>query len=156
MNNSYHIRIARHDDADSIVLVLQQSIRKICGQYYDDPEIIDQWCSNKTKENILDWMDNAKNRMIVLLHNEVISAVGLVSLETRKILLCYVSPGLVRNGYGTVLLKELESVSIENGVKQIYVQSTLNAGNFYLRNGYAVTEVKLERPISLIMSKKIV
>lgn len=56
------IRIATKEDVVRICEVLIRSIREICGpDYNNDPEILDDWCANKTPEAIDPWIENPKN-----------------------------------------------------------------------------------------------
>ena len=66
--------------------------------------------------------------------------VGFASLciDRPQIAGMFVHPDFVRQGIGTRLIKEIESVAIEKGYKTLDVMSSLSAVKFYQANGYEV------------------
>lgn len=149
------IREALPSDADQIVTVLKYSVYTVCGAVYKDKAVLDRWCSNKTTENITEWMSDPKNYMVVLQLKTEIHGVALARIEglKGKILLCYLLPESLGKGLGGKLLFELEKWLMSHHVQSIHLESTLNAANFYLRHGYTATRVKLDAPVSLDMQK---
>ena len=49
-----------------------------------------------------------------------------------------VHPNFRRDGFGTILLDELEKLSLDTNHKKIVLQSRESAINFYLSNGYKI------------------
>jgi GNAT superfamily N-acetyltransferase len=49
-------------------------------------------------------------------------------------------PSAARTGVGTALVKEIERVAIEGGVKRLHLEASVNAEPFYLAMGYEVVE----------------
>jgi ribosomal protein S18 acetylase RimI-like enzyme len=50
----------------------------------------------------------------------------------------YIHPDFMRRGIGTQLLTEIEHMSINRRIKTIWVQSSIEATDFYRKNGYAI------------------
>ena len=50
----------------------------------------------------------------------------------------YVHPDYFHQGIGTLLLKELEASALKEKRRTVYVNSSLEAEGFYLKNGYAL------------------
>jgi putative acetyltransferase len=48
----------------------------------------------------------------------------------------YIHPDFMRRGIGTQLLTEIERMSIKRKIQTIWVQSSIEAVNFYQKNGY--------------------
>ena len=45
-----------------------------------------------------------------------------------------------RQGYGSKLIKYLEDISYKHGIQKVFLNSRVNAVNFYKKNGYRVVE----------------
>jgi GNAT superfamily N-acetyltransferase len=144
--------------AEQIVGVLRRSISIVCGPAYrNNHAIISGWLENKTVGNILSWMSDPKNRMLVLCDEEaLVAGVGLGRINAPQggeILLCYLDPTVVGKGYGTTLLCGIENFLRQNGAVQFTVNSTVNALNFYLRNGYTPRNIVTAPPAHVELSK---
>jgi N-acetylglutamate synthase-like GNAT family acetyltransferase len=50
----------------------------------------------------------------------------------------YVSPAAGRQGIGKQLLERLELFAQENGLKELWLDASLNAAKFYTANGFTV------------------
>jgi putative acetyltransferase len=152
------IREALPSDADQIITVLKHSVYTVCGALYKDKAVLDRWCSNRTIENITEWMNDPKNYMVVLQLKTEIHGVALGRIEgpKGKILLCYLLPESLGKGFGEKLLVELEEWLMAHQAQSVNLESTLNAANFYLGHGYKVTRVKLDDPVSLDMQRELV
>lgn len=151
------IREAVETDANNIVYVLKESVRKVCGEMYKDETILHAWSQNKTPENIISWMVDSYNKMLVVENAGQIVGVGLARKESEcgKILLCYLLKEALGQGYGKALLQALEDWLRNQKAKTIIAESTLNAGNFYLSRGYQVKKLLVDDPVSLYMEKSI-
>jgi len=156
-------RLARPADASAIVELLRASILVLCGPAYrNDAEIMNAWLENKTEENMVRWMSDPSNRMIISIEEDsgAVAGVGLsrspFKSDPAKILLCYVHPKNVRKGYGSSLIANLEEDLKYQGAVDIVTNATLNSANFYLRRGYVAKAVDLNNPISIHMTKSLV
>jgi putative acetyltransferase len=78
-------------------------------------------------------------RLIADLDGEPVGFGALV-LAPPELRACYVVPEAARSGVGTALVREIERIAIQNGVKRLDLLSSLNAEPFYAALGYDSTE----------------
>ena len=73
----FFIREATESDASAISEVLLASIRELCARDHGGAEAsIQQWLANKTPQNILRWLRNRDNIILVAERDGAIAAVG--------------------------------------------------------------------------------
>ncbi len=116
--------------------ILIRSIQQVCMPYYNfDTEIEKEWLSNKTPENVKQWVTSPNNIGLVAIDTNK-NVVGFI-LATRSghILLNYIEPQLRGQGIGHALYCEIEQALIRHGVKTITADSTLGAQSFYESQG---------------------
>jgi N-acetylglutamate synthase-like GNAT family acetyltransferase len=130
-------RFATVSDAQEICELIINSIKSVCvSDHKNDISIITSWCSNKTVENVSNWIANKKNITLVA-QSEEGSLIGIGQIAADgKLTLCYVSPETLKQGIGKTLLKKLEEEALLREIKEIHLQSTLTAIEFYKKNGY--------------------
>jgi len=68
---------------------------------------------------------------------------GTVSFGEGQISGLYVDPEFAGRGVGKILLRFIEKYAKSKKMKSIYVFSTLNARDFYLKNGYKPVKVAI-------------
>lgn len=110
------VRKTRLEDCRRVAHVHRASIRKICSSCYDQ-DVIDIWASGSTANGVRRSLNN-------------------------RIWLVYVHPKWVGLDIGKKLIQRLESDMLKKGFKDIKLESSLNAYNFYLRNGYKKVKKK--------------
>lgn len=157
---SFIVRRAEPRDALGIVTVITRSIRHLCAPYYDNNlTLLDRWCHNKTEPNILEWLSEPRNIMLIAEHScrpECIG-VGLVRHlaepeSTGEVQLCYVDPAYVKRGVGSALLRAMEA-EIFRLTDSIILRATLNAESFYTKLGYATLGPPSGEPLAIAMKK---
>ncbi|MDH3239830.1 MAG: GNAT family N-acetyltransferase [Alphaproteobacteria bacterium] len=62
--------------------------------------------------------------------------IGFAATRQDEVWLVYVDPDWVRRGVGSALLARAERHLLDAGLKDIWVQSSLNAQAFYVAHGY--------------------
>lgn len=131
------LRKAKADDAERICEVLVRSIKALCVRDHSgDPVTIEHWLSNKTLDNVLSWIGDANQRVIVAEDEGEI--VGIGAAEARgEITLNYVSPEARFHGVSKAVLTQLESYLRELGNERCTLSSTRTAHRFYLAAGYS-------------------
>lgn len=132
------IRVALETDADKICNVLIRSIREVCAaDYGNDQELLDSWCSNKTPENTMSWINNSENYCVVaeLAPFGVVGA-AMYSRLKSALYLCYIVPEGLHRGIGSKLLLTIEAEAKRLGHEKISLTSTITAHDFYKRHGY--------------------
>ena len=132
------IRIACKEDIVRICEVLIRSIREICGpDYSNDPEILEDWCANKTPEVIGPWIDNPKNYFVVVeLESYGVIGTALYRREESTVNLCHLAPEGLHQGLGTSMLNSMQKEASRLGNKEINLVSSITAAKFYRRNGF--------------------
>ena len=86
------IREARVTDAKQCSQILRSSIRDLCvADHNNDEQLVSQWISNKTEENLEQWIQAKNTKFFVAAYGNELGGVGAISLPD-EIALNYVSP----------------------------------------------------------------
>jgi predicted N-acetyltransferase YhbS len=135
--NNFYIRSADTGDATAACEVMRRSITEVCApDYDDDQDVISGWLSNKTKENVSNWIRSSRTYSVVGC-NQQGEIVGFSAIAlTGEILLNYLLPEALHKGLGKLMLEAMEREVISKGVEEIVVVSSITAKPFYERNGY--------------------
>lgn len=126
------------EHAKEICDLLIESIQTNCApDYNNDPEIMKEWLSNKTPDNISQWICSKDNISIAALHILENKLTGFALMNTNgEILLNYVLPKYIREGIGKSLLSHLEKIAEIKSIESLSVISTITAKKFYESNGF--------------------
>lgn len=83
--------------------------------------------------------------------------VGTIALEDAELFSFFVRPDYQGKGVGKLLLKEIERLAAERGVRQISVGSSITAVSFYLKMDYRETGDSIDGAGGklLVMEKKL-
>ena len=115
--------------------VLQASITQLCTRdHQNDPQLMAQWCANKTPEDIRRWIE-AKECLTVAVSGGKILGLGLTTAE-GGISLLYVAPWGKGCGVGRALLQHLEAELAAQGHTEAHLTSTQSGLEFYLSQGW--------------------
>jgi putative acetyltransferase len=137
MNMESTISRAKVEDAEQICSVIRRSICEICVKDYPEQRMIDEWCKNKTPENITLWLKDPENYFIVSFDaSHKMEGVGLYRESLATILLLYVLPESLGKGVGGALLRALEERAAALSHTRIELESTITSEKFYERHGY--------------------
>jgi GNAT superfamily N-acetyltransferase len=130
------VRVAEERDAEAACHVLRRSITECCSEDHgNDPSRLVPWLSNKTPENLRQWISSANNYAVVAEAGCDIVGVAMMR-NSGEITLCYLLPEVRFTGVGRALLAALESKGRELGLREVRLESTKTARQFYLRNGF--------------------
>ena len=132
----YSVREALPADSEQVVDVLRRSITEVCGPDYDDPEVIDDWLSNKTEANIHRWIVSASTYSVVCEDDAGVIMGFALTTHEGEIMLCYLLPEALHLGNGRRMLWALEDFLCARGRTQVRTTSTITARAFYQRNGF--------------------
>lgn len=133
----FEIRAAQMREAAAICEVLRRSIVELCApDHRNDPARLAEWLSNKTPENVANWIADPATCMFVAAADAKVLAVGSV-LGHGEIALNYVSPDGRFRGISRAMLQTLEQTARELGHRRVTLTSTFTAHDFYLAAGYA-------------------
>jgi GNAT superfamily N-acetyltransferase len=133
------IRKTKEEDCRRVAHVHRFSIRKLCGPSYSQ-DVIDSWAGGSTADGVRRSLPRKDLNNIVAEVDGVICGIG--ASVNNRIWLVYVHPKWVDHGVGAKILKRLENDMFKKKIKNITLESSLNAYNFYLRNGYSKVKKK--------------
>lgn len=131
------IRRATQNDGEIAFEIRRQAIRAQCAGSYSH-EVLMAWTAGAAQDGYSDLMEGH----FYLGSIEGITVVtGLLEVGKREIGAIFVDPGYLRQGAGRQMLTFLEDLARELGFKDVNLEATLNAADFYRRCGYVGDEV---------------
>jgi len=132
----FETRRARPSDAQTAFDIRLQGIRHQCiGAYSTEQMLV--WTAGAAKDGYSDLME--KHFYLGCIQGEPM-ATGMLDLENREIGAIFVLPGFMGQGIGLTMLNHLECQARELGLKEVNLDATLNAVDFYRRYGYVGSE----------------
>ena len=130
------IRVAQESDAAGACEVLRRSITECCTKDHgNDQTLLSPWLENKTPENLRQWIGAPGSYGLVAEIQGEIVGVAMM-LDSGEVTLCYLIPEVLHKGVGKALLGELESKGRALGLRELRLNSTKTAFDFYSRNGF--------------------
>lgn len=140
--NVITIRQAVMGDAEKVCEVLVQSVREVCGpDYGNDEEVLEQWCANKKPEIVSTWIASPDNYFLVAelssagLARTIVGA-ALYRGPQATVNLLYLVPEGLHHGIGSRLLRAMEEEALRLKHKEILLNSSITARQFYKRHGF--------------------
>lgn len=127
-------RIATKEDTIDIYELVQKTIKEIYPKYYL-PEIVDMFSNYHNMENVT--KDIELGNTYVLLEGG--SLVGTGTIQKNHITRVYVLPQYQGKGYGTSIMKRLES-ELAGKYKLAEIDASLPACQLYYKLGYRTTQ----------------
>lgn len=132
------VRRALPEDVPAMSRVLTASITVLCAlDHGDDPHAIAAWTGNKSIEGVSAMLANPKLQMFVAERDELVVAVGAVTLD-GGVALNYVAPEARFSGVSSALLVELEKALVELGHGEGRLEGTKTALGFYQSRGWVL------------------
>jgi len=149
------IRLVRDADYPAIARLRRQTIRNVNSKDYEE-EVIDNWSAKvgvlgfrKSADTCKRWVAVEEDRIIGFCEHTF-------ECELSRI---YVHKDHLRKGVGSRLLEVAEASLEKQGCKEIRLESTVTAKDFYEKNGYKVIRKTLykgnEKEPIYKMSKKL-
>ncbi|WP_336021793.1 GNAT family N-acetyltransferase [Halobellus salinisoli] len=130
-------RPAAASDIPRLVEIHRRAVREIGSGYYTNRQI-KAW----TAEAREDAYPIADSEVVLVAERDgTVVGFGQLTVERPEIAKLFVDPDYAGDGVGASLLAELERVAVERGVSELFLDSSLNAANFYHRNGYTYGEM---------------
>ena len=127
------LRRAKIADANAIRLLRVESIKGLASAHYPQAEI-ESWCGTRSPEAY-----HSPIELKVVLVDEQegqIVAFGQLDLATAFIEAIYVHPLQSRQGLGLKMLRALEAIAASNEIRELVLEASLNAVEFYQHAGY--------------------
>jgi GNAT superfamily N-acetyltransferase len=99
--------------------------------------VIEGWAPPITDESVEAFVENPDQEICLVgeLDGEIVG-IGSVVPHLNELRACYVSPKGLRKGVGTRIVRELERIAVESGVRRLESVSTVTAVPFYRSLGY--------------------
>ncbi len=136
----YHIRRARHSDADGIIHAHRESIRRICSKDYT-PREIEAWAGRKFRSPL--WQDAIDRDFIWIIEHENIvqgfAHFAVMDTENGEVMGLYLTPEVCGKGLAKKLFTKIMEVATEQKLKKINLHATKTAKAFYERMGFLQT-----------------
>jgi N-acetylglutamate synthase-like GNAT family acetyltransferase len=133
----FALRVAVAGDEQSVCELLRRSIAEGCApDHRDHPAVLDNWLSNKTPQNVRNWLGAPSNFMVVADSGTALLGVALLN-QAGKLALCYVDPTAMRRGIGRAMLDAVETQARSWSISKLHLHSPASAAGFFARLGYA-------------------
>ena len=134
------VRRLRADEGRVYLEIVNSAVRGLAAHHYS-PDVIAAWAVPVTDESVDALMLNPDHeiRVIAELDGTPVG-IGALIVETSELRACYVAPEAARRGCGSALVREIERLARENGLRRLHLVASLNAEPFYAAHGYQVRE----------------
>ena len=130
------IRRAKRSDARGIHEMHMRSIRTNCGSHYSDPEI-KAWAGRAYNEAHR-LRDVQNDYVLVLVEGDEILGYAHLSND-GELRALYLDATVIGRGFGPEMLALVEEEARIRGLSRIFLDSTLNAVDFYSHCGFTFT-----------------
>jgi len=131
------IRRATRDDAERITDIFASAVQELAKEHYNAIQI-EKWSGGfsvgRTRERI-----QAGGMFVDEVGGEVAGFVE-ISLADGGIEMVYVSPESARRGIGSAMMRYVEALALDSGLKNLHLRESLNAVPFYEAMGFVTTE----------------
>ena len=128
------IRAAVKDDYIEMDVVFRSSAQQLCVEAYGYDKV-DAWVGQPCPERFVLGEKNGDEQYVLLLAGKVI-CFGAINVKKQLLDSLFVAPSHIGSGVGSELLEFLIERATKAGVKNLRLDSSLNAVNFYARNGF--------------------
>lgn len=127
-------------DANAAWQIRTDAILAKCANLYST-DIIEQWTAgdSPTDDFIADVVDN----FYVVVMDEKVVGTGKLTTETAMVDAIFVAPDYMGKGIAKAMIKHLAQIATTQGLKQIKLESTLNAAGFYRSCGFVGDKVSV-------------
>jgi putative acetyltransferase len=136
------IRPATAADAEAIIDLHFAAVHQTAATFYP-PEVLDRWSGLPNEARYQQLRDaDAHGEELFLVAEDASGVVGFGSIlpSVQELHAVYVHPRAGRHGIGSRLLRQLERLARDRGVRQLHLDASVNAEAFYRRAGYEVVE----------------
>lgn len=132
----FEIRRAKPSDAQTAFDIRLQAIRHQCIGAYTTEQML-----ARTKESAEDGYSDLMEKHFYLgcIQGDPV-ATGMLDLESSEIGAIFVLPAFMQHGIGVRILNHLECFARGLGLKEVKLDATLNAADFYRRYGFVGDE----------------
>jgi GNAT superfamily N-acetyltransferase len=137
VNKNFSIEKAVLEDIPQIVLIHKKCVLETNAKFYSD-DIVREWIHQISTENTREQFKNSQ-WFVIKIKNEVIGFFQ-ISLKEKTLYQINILSNYQGKGYGRLAYNFIERFFLSNNVKEINLNSTLNALSFYKRLGFKELE----------------
>jgi GNAT superfamily N-acetyltransferase len=131
------IRKAVRADADAAWDIRRAAVMSQCLNAYPLDQL-EQWTGGTASRA---FADAVEERFLVATVGEHVAGTGMIDLMTGKIDAIFVHPAYMKRGIGAAVMRHLETLARSQGVRELKLESTLNAAPFYRSLGFEGDEI---------------
>lgn len=135
MQQTVGIRQATTADAERIHEIHTQSVKTLCKEHYSSEQIAG-WLKNRSPQGYLPGIGRGE----VFVATDGLSILGFGQAIPGEIHAIYVAPAYAKQGVGILLLAQALTAARAGSQRDVYLESTLNAQDFYKRAGFVEVE----------------
>ncbi len=135
MQQTVGIRQATTTDTERIHEIHTQSVKTLCKGHYSSEQITG-WLKNRSPQGYLPGIERGE----MFVAADGISVLGFGHAIPGEILAIFVAPEYAKQGVGILLLAQALTAARAGSQRDVYLESTLNAQDFYKRAGFVEVE----------------
>lgn len=132
-NALLHYRKPRKSDIEQIVDIHRDAITEIGNTFYTDQQI-EAWAAEARPDKYP--INDSTSLFILVESKDTILGISQLNLDKPELAKLFIKPEVAGNGIGRELLNRMETYAIERNINELFLDSSLNAADFYHRNGY--------------------
>ena len=133
----FAIRKAVRADADAAWDIRRAAVMSECASVYPLDQL-EQWTGGTASRA---FADAVEERFLVATVDEHVAGTGMIDLTTGKIDAIFVHPAYMKRGIGAAMMRHLETLARSQGLRELKLDSTLNAASFYRSVGFEGDEI---------------
>jgi N-acetylglutamate synthase-like GNAT family acetyltransferase len=127
------IRYFTEEDSLEISNIIRRCFKEINSKYY--PKSVIKFMSDLyTPQSIIERA--TKEQFFVYVDSNQVLGSGSINIAEKYIGTVFINPDFHRKKIGKQIMARIEKYSLEKKVKEVYVDSSLNAIDFYKKLGY--------------------
>jgi GNAT superfamily N-acetyltransferase len=131
------IRKAVRADADAAWDIRRAAVMSECAAAYPLNQL-EEWTGGTTS---MAFADAVEARFLVATVGDHVAGTGMIDLTTGKIDAIFVHPAYMKRGIGAAMMRHLEFLARSEGLRELKLDSTLNAAPFYRALGFEGDEI---------------
>lgn len=147
MDDVIMLESGQPEDAEAILKIHSAAVRQTAAPYYSE-DIINSWARPTTAGHVERikhaWLENPDHRVVVAKQKQQIVGFGFIH-KNNELRCLYVHPDHGRQGIGAKLFAALEQEAISLGLTHFDVNASLNAADFYRKQGFETVEQGIHR-----------
>lgn len=133
-----HCRIAVGNDSENLLRVRRESVLTSGRGIYPE-DVLQSWAPVVDEDSIREQrllLDDPDRITLIALIQEKIAGLTTLGISEALVKQCYVLPEFQGKGIAALLMRKIEEIALENGIKTLKLSSSLIALPFYEKNGY--------------------